>query len=321
MVIDVKGVIKRIKDYVSNLFIGNDYAINVLLATAMSGGHSLIIGNIGAGKTTLAKALAKAIGGTFKRVQITNETLPSDILGFVIYTQNGTYKVVQGPIFANVVLFDEINRAPPRTLSALIEAMQEGQVTLDGITYTLPRPHVVLATMNIQEVELGFTAGLPLVILDRFLTSITIDYAAGDYEKSVLMNADKIEDELSKEGNRVINVTEFRGLVNYVRSVYVDESIFDYIMALINTIRKDPRVIAPISTRAAIGVVRLSRALAVLDGRDFVIPDDVKAAIYPVLLHRILIKPELSGSVKPMDVINDALNSVQAPTFITHVVL
>ncbi|BDR92729.1 AAA family ATPase [Vulcanisaeta souniana] len=309
------NVIKRIKDGISRVFIGNEPAIQVLLATLLSEGHALLLGPIGSGKTTLARALASIIGGTFKRVQVTNETLPSDILGFIIYAPGMEPRLVKGPIFANVVLLDEINRAPPRTLSALIEAMQERQVTIDGTPLELPRPHMVLATMNIVEVELGYTQALPMAILDRFMSSIYVSYVSDAEEVMIIKDIDRIEHELSTLGS-ITSLGEVAKLIDDVKNVYVDDSVIGYIMGLVREIRSDPRVQVTLSTRASISLFKLSRALAYLDGRDYVLPDDVKVAAYPALMHRIILRPEYRGSVTPISVINDALNKVPVPHYI-----
>lgn len=309
------SVIRRIRDGISRVFVGNEAAIRMLLATLLSEGHVLLLGPVGSGKTTLARALATIIGGTFKRVQVTNETLPSDILGFIIYTPNTEPRLVKGPIFANVVLLDEINRAPPRTLSALIEAMQERQVTIDGAPLELPRPHMVIATMNIVEVELGYTQALPLAILDRFMSSVYVNYVGYDEESTIVRNIDKIERELVSLSS-ITSLSEVVGLIEDVRGVYVDDSIIGYVMSIIREVRLDPRVQVPLSTRSPISLFKLSRALAYLDGRDYVLPDDVKAAAYPALMHRIILRPEYRGSVTPTDVINEVLNKVPVPHYV-----
>ncbi|WP_243680313.1 MoxR family ATPase [Vulcanisaeta souniana] len=213
---------------------------------------------------------------------MTNETLPSDILGFIIYAPGMEPRLVKGgPIFANVVLLDEINRAPPRTLSALIEAMQERQVTIDGTPLELPRPpHMVLATMNIVEVELGYTQALPMAILDRFMSSIYVSYVSDAEEVMIIKDIDRIEHELSTLGS-ITSLGEVAKLIDDVKNVYVDDSVIGYIMGLVREIRSDPRVQVTLSTRASISLFKLSRALAYLDGRDYVLPDDVKVAAYP----------------------------------------
>ena len=309
------SVIKRIRDGISRVFIGNEPVIRILLATLLSEGHALLLGPMGSGKTTLARTLASIIGGTFKRVQVTNETLPSDILGFIIYAPNTEPRLVRGPIFANVVLLDEINRAPPRTLSALIEAMQERQVTIDGTPLELPRPHMVIATMNIVEVEFGYAQALPIAILDRFMSSIYVNYVSDDEETLIVKNIDRIEHELTSLGS-VTNSSEVMKLIEDVRGVYVDNSVVGYVMGIVREVRRDPRVQVALSTRAPISLFKLSRALAYLDGRDYVLPDDVKAAAYPALMHRIILRPEYRGSVTPIDVINDVLNKVPVPHYV-----
>lgn len=309
-------VVESLRSYITRIFVGNEDAIKVLLATMMAGGHALIMGPVGSGKTTLAKALANAIGGSFKRVQITVETLPSDILGFVVYTRDGASRVIEGPIFANVVLLDELNRAPPRTLSALLEAMQEGQVTLDGNPLKLPRPHMVIATINVKEIELGITSQLPLAVLDRFMSSIYVDYVSGDYERSILLNSEAIEDALGKP-SPIVDAFTILKLHDFVRRVYVSDAVADYVLSIVNVVRRDGRVIAPLSTRAAVSLLKLAKAFAILDGRDYVIPDDVKAAALPALAHRILVRQEYSGSLRPVDLVQEALRNVPAPVYYT----
>ncbi len=309
------NVIKRIRDGIGRVFIGNDWAVQVLLATLLAEGHALLLGPIGSGKTTLARALAVTIGGTFKRVQVTNETLPSDIVGFAIYTPGGESRIVRGPIFANVVLLDEINRASPRTLSALLEAMQERQVTIDGVPLELPRPHMVIATMNVTEVEVGFTQQLPLAVIDRFMTSIYVNYVSDDEELIVVGSIDKIESELASSINTV-TINEVVDAIGMVRNVYVDKSVLNYIMGIVRELRRDPRLLVPLSTRAPIAMFKLSRALALLNGRDYVLPDDVKAMAYPALMHRIVIRPEYRGSVTVIDIINEVLNKVPVPHYV-----
>jgi MoxR-like ATPase len=309
------NVIKRIRDGIGRVFIGNDWAVQVLLATLLAEGHALLLGPIGSGKTTLARALAVTIGGTFKRVQITNETLPSDIVGFAIYMPSGESRIVRGPIFANVVLLDEINRASPRTLSALLEAMQERQVTIDGVPLELPRPHMVIATMNVTEVEVGFTQQLPPAVIDRFMTSIYVNYVSDDEELIVVGSIDKIESELASSINTV-TINEVVDVIGMVRNVYVDKLVLNYIMGIVRELRRDPRLLVPLSTRAPIAMFKLSRALALLNGRDYVLPDDVKAMAYPALMHRIVIRPEYRGSVTVMDIINEALDKVPVPHYV-----
>ncbi|MEM3834142.1 MoxR family ATPase [Pyrobaculum sp.] len=289
---------------VSKYYLGERQAVEIALATLIARGHLLLVGPVGGGKTTLAKALARAIGGTFARVQMTNETLPSDILGYGVYHQ-GEVRVVKGPIFNNVVLIDEINRAPPRTLSALIEPMQERTVTIEGVTYRLPDPHIIIATMNLTEVVRGATQPLPYTVTDRFTASLAINYADVAREKEIIKLSEELENLDGKpQAAAPISIS--------THGVYVSDAIVDYIIKIVEQIRKDERVEIPLSTRAPIALYRLSKAIALLDGRNYVIPDDVKKAAHPALDHRILLKPEYSD-LTPSQIVEDALREVEIP--------
>lgn len=294
-------------DAVAKYYLGDRRTIEIAVATLLAGGHLLLLGPVGGGKTTLAKALAQAIGGTFARVQMTNETLPSDILGYGVYVQ-GEVRIVKGPIFNNVVLIDEINRGPPRTLSALIEPMQERTATIEGATLRLPAPHMVIATMNVTEIAAGAAPQLPLAVLDRFTASLHIGYVDLDTERWVVRLSDDLE---SLDGRPA----RPKPLAVDAKGVHVADDVVDYILKIVERIRRDERAAVPLSTRAPIAMYRLARALALLDGRDYVIPDDVKKAAHPALDHRIIPKPEY-GDVDPRQIVEDALAQVEPPTYL-----
>jgi MoxR-like ATPase len=280
------ALLERLIDEVETVFRGKREVVRLSLAALLARGHILFEDIPGVGKTTLARALTAALGLDFRRIQFTSDLLPSDVLGVSIYNpRTHEFETRPGPIFTHVVLADEINRAPPRTQSGLLEAMQEGRVTIDERSFDLPRPFLVMATQN--PLEQHGTYPLPESQLDRFLMRLSIGYPNAADERAVLMQSVATADLM--EGLRpVLDAPRVRALQEAVEQVHADPSLVDYLMALVQATRDEPRLRAGASTRAAIGMFRAARAYALVEGRSFLAPDDVRRLVVPCLAHRLL---------------------------------
>ena len=282
-------LIRRLEDNVSRALVGKPDAVRLAVVGLLARGHLLIEDVPGVGKTTLAAALARSIGGGFQRIQFTSDMLPSDILGVSIYQPDRNEFVFKpGPLFTNIVLADEINRTTPKTQSSLLEAMNEAQVSLDHSTHLLPRPFMVLATQNPLEYE--GTHPLPESQLDRFLLRIRVGYPDARDEKAILRGdvATAVDDV-----KPVVAVHDVLELQDETERVRVDEAILDYVMALISATRSSPLLTLGVSPRGALALLKAARAHALADGRDYLVPDDVKRLAVPALAHRVLMKSRL----------------------------
>ncbi len=304
--------IDRVLREAKRVLVEREDAVKLILATILARGHALIEGVPGVAKTLTVKTVAKLLGLSYKRVQMTPDLLPGDIIGSYIYDQKtGDFRLRKGPIFTNILLVDEINRASPRTQSALLEAMQEKQVTIEGTTIRLEEPFVVLATQNPIEYEGVFP--LPEAQLDRFLVKIEMGYLSRNGFKKLLVEADVIEEE-SEKLKSVVNREAVLGAITSMNAIYVDESIYDYIVSICEATRKHVAVKLGASPRAGIALLKVSKAMALMEGRKYVIPDDVKKAAIPALSHRILIKPEYEvEGVTPAKIIGDILVKTPIP--------
>ncbi len=292
--------------------IGKRALLEMVMATALAGGHVLFEDFPGLGKTLIARSFATALGLGFKRIQFTPDLLPGDITGGYVFnrTQN-TFELRKGPVFTNILLADEINRASPKTQSALLEAMQEGQVTIEGESLRLPEPFIVLATQNPIEYEGTFP--LPEAQLDRFMLKLSVGYPNMEEEKEILRRRRaRMQDEVTLY--QVMEPNELPALREAVENVHVEADIEDYIAALVHATRGDRRVAVGASPRGSLAFLKLARANAALDGRGYVIPDDVKRYAVPVLTHRLILQPEfwMSQSVNG-EVIHDVLAKVPVP--------
>lgn len=307
---------EQIIDRVAEAFVGNRLLLRKLLAAALANGHVLFEDFPGLGKTLLAKVFARAIGGDTKRVQFTPDLLPSDILGMNVWRQNdGTFQMMPGPVFTNVLLADEINRAPPKTQSALLEAMEERQVTIDGKTMGLEFPFVVIATQN--PIEQEGTYPLPEAQLDRFLLKLSAGYPANAaLENDILLRRIHWQkDDPTADIEPAVDVRRFVELQRFVETgVYTDRLIVDYITQLVRLSREHARVAVGVSPRGSLALLRASRAMALIHGRDFVVPDDVKMLVPDVLAHRIILNIEdtLEG-VRGDLVVENLLSEVPVP--------
>ena len=308
---------EQIIDRVAETFVGNRLLLRKLLAAALANGHVLFEDYPGLGKTLLAKLFARSIGGDTKRVQFTPDLLPSDVLGVNIWRQNvGTFQLMRGPVFTNVLLADEINRAPPKTQSALLEAMEERQVTLDGDTMPLGSPFVVIATQN--PIEQEGTYPLPEAQLDRFLLKLSTGYPTNDQmEEDILLRRIQWQkDDPSTELEPAVGIDRFVELQRAVEtSVHTEQVIVEYITKIVRLSREHTRVAVGVSPRGGLALLRISRAIALIHGRDFVVPDDVKMVVSDVLAHRVILNIEdtLEGA-SGESVIEDILEQVPVPT-------
>jgi len=278
--------VKKLEDAVASVIRGKPEAIRASIIALLSRGHLLIEDIPGVGKTTLARTLAAALGGTFRRIQFTSDLLPSDIVGVSVYDQNGkVFELKRGPIFANVVLADEINRTTPRTQSALLEAMSEGQVSIDDATHDLPRPFMVIATQNPAE-HYG-TYPLPESQMDRFLLRVSLGYPGKLVERELLKNRHGVDPVHSVQP--VLDLSIVTTLQDGVETIRMDDALLDYAMQIVEETRRHPSIAVGISTRGALAWYRAAQAAALAAGREFVIPDDIKALAIPCLAHRLVL--------------------------------
>ncbi len=304
----VQDFMTSVTDNITKVIVGKRETIELLLVAVLCEGHILIEDVPGLGKTMLARSLATSVGGSFKRIQCTPDLLPNDVTGVSIYNQqNGSFEFREGPVFVNVLLADEINRATPRTQSALLEAMQEHQVTVDGITHLLPRPFLVIATQN--PIEFEGTFPLPEAQLDRFMMRLVIGYPTPEEEKTILYN-------LRREHpiNSIQPVVDADEIIRYqekIWDVFIEDSLQEYIVQITAATRRHTDLELGASPRGSLALYKTSQAYAALQGRDHVIPDDIQKLAPWVLTHRLIVKPEaeLRGRTA-VGILADILHSI-----------
>ncbi|MGE5273081.1 MAG: AAA family ATPase [Verrucomicrobiota bacterium] len=311
-VADVAERANRLLDEVERAVVGKRDALELVLLGLLADGHVLIEDFPGLAKTLIARSFAQATGLEFGRIQFTPDLMPSDVTGSSVYNQRSAdFEFRAGPIFTNLLLADEINRAPPKTQAALLEAMQEHQVTSEGLTRPLERPFLVLATQN--PIEHEGTYPLPEAQLDRFLLRISVGYPSRDDELGILEHRrDRRTDDVALD--RVVDAATLGAMQQALEDVFVAESVGYYIVDVVRATRDAPSVQVGASPRGTLAIMKLARARAVLDGRDFVVPDDVKAVAGPALAHRLSLRPELwVQQVRGEDVVAERLATVPTP--------
>jgi len=307
----IDEVAARVRQNVKRVIVGKDDVIDLMMVAVLSEGHILLEDVPGTGKTTLAKAVAASLGCTFRRIQFTPDLLPSDVTGINYFNQKTqTFEFRPGPILSQVVLADEINRATPRTQSALLEGMQERQMTIDGETHRLPRPFLVLATQN--PIELEGTFPLPEAQLDRFLMRVALGYPSEEEENRILQRF-RVDDPLD-DLQPVTDPGTVTDLIRQVREIHVAEAVQNYVVSVIRSTRIHDEIDLGASPRAALALYRTAQARAAINGQDYVLPDDVKFLAPYVLTHRIQINPQtrLRGR-RPEDVVIDLVDTVPVP--------
>ena len=310
---DISQVCKQLVDEVGTVVVGKKNMLKYVILGILTDGHILFEDYPGLAKTLTAKTFSSAMGCKFSRVQFTPDLLPADITGTYVYSQKtGDFKLIRGPIFTDVLLADEINRAPPKTQAALLEAMQERQTTLEGETYPLGRPFLVMATQN--PIEYEGTYPLPEAQIDRFIMRLSVGYPDESEEQEILhrMEHGDIHDLSVK---KVVDPERIIEMQEAIKQVYIDDDIQNYIVKLVQITRSEPRVEVGISPRGSIALFKLSKAHAAFYGRDYVVPDDVKNVAVPALAHRLILKPESRvRGVNPENIVKEILNTIPVPT-------
>ena len=307
----IQEMASGLRESIQKVIVGKSEVIDLAIIALICKGHVLVEDVPGTGKTTMSKALAQSLGCTFNRIQFTPDLMPTDVLGVNFYNQkSGDFEFRSGPIFSQVLLADEINRATPRTQSALLEAMQERQATVDGVTRHLREPFLVMATQN--PVELEGTFPLPEAQLDRFIVRIKLGYPSAEEESDILLRFER--DTVLPDLDSVTSEDELVEMQESVTRIEVDDIVRDYIVAVVQNTRTNDSLALGGSPRATLGLYKTSQARAALDGRDFVTPDDVKAMAEPVLAHRLILTSgaRLRG-ILPEQVISGILNSLPVP--------
>jgi MoxR-like ATPase len=308
---EVQEATERVIRNVEQVIIGKHAEIQLALIALLCQGHILIEDVPGVGKTMLAKAIAKSLGCQFKRIQFTPDMLPSDVTGVSVFNQKTRqFEFRPGPVMAQIILTDEINRATPKTQSALLECMEERQVTIDGVTYPMSKPFLVIGTQNPIEYEGTFP--LPEAQLDRFLIRLNLGYPSSRDEMAIL-DSQQYSHPVEHIGE-VLSTAELLAAQERVKEVYVDSLVKEYIVAVVNATRSHPDVYLGASPRGSLALYKTSQVLAALEGRDYVIPDDIKALAVPALAHRLIINP--SARIKNVDlraVIDEVLHNVPVP--------
>ncbi|MGE5614225.1 MAG: AAA family ATPase [Bacillota bacterium] len=308
---DSAGILKSIISNVENVIVGKRHAIELAVISLVCRGHVLIEDVPGVGKTSLVSALAKSINASFKRVQFTPDILPSDITGFSVYNQKTCeFEYRPGAIMSQIILADEINRTTPKTQASLLEVMEEYQVTVDGVTYKVPQPFMVLATQN--PVEYLGTYPLPEAQIDRFFMKISIGYPT-NAEESYIITRFQYSDPLDKL-LPVAESSDILALQEEIKNVHVDKSLNNYIVEIVSQTRKHPDVILGSSPRGSLSLFRASQAWAFYSGRDYVLPDDIKKMVFPVLSHRLILRQEAKlKKVSPDEILDSIVRKINVP--------
>ena len=303
--------VKKIIQNIEKVIIGKSDVARLCLVALLAEGHVLLEDVPGVGKTMMVKALSKSVNATFKRIQFTPDLLPSDVLGVSIYNpKEMEFSFRPGPIMGNIILADEINRTSPKTQSALLEAMEEHSVTIDGVTLEMEKPFFVMATQN--PIEYEGTYPLPEAQLDRFLLKLEMGYPSSEDEVEMLTRSQKISP--MKTLQPVISLEDLRGLQQHVKDIYIEEAIKQYIVEIANKTRTHSLVQLGVSPRASIALLRASQALAFLAGRDFVLPDDVQYMAPYVFSHRLILKSEAKyQGITPEEIMEKMLSTVHVP--------